>query len=134
VLSAFGLRGNRIQGLDLLRQASNKNTDMHTPFATLTLLGYHTGFNSFASFAPSLENNLKEAAELITRMRQRYPHGRLWRLMEGKLCRVRADLPRAAELFRRDTMVNNDNNNNQDEDTSTRWTQLEHLMSYELAW
>ncbi|KAI9598448.1 hypothetical protein BDF19DRAFT_235004 [Syncephalis fuscata] len=127
VLSAFGLRGNRTQGLELLRRASNRNTDMHTPFAALTLLGYHTGLNSFASFAPSLENNLKEAGELITRMRDRYPNGRLWRLMEGKLCRVRSDLPRAAELFHREHVPD-------DGTPATRWAQLEHLMDYEFAW
>ncbi|RKP25609.1 hypothetical protein SYNPS1DRAFT_28664 [Syncephalis pseudoplumigaleata] len=59
--------------------------------------------------------------------------------MEGKLCRVRADLPRAAQLFRRESTTDDgddgvEQDGADDDGTSTRWTQLEHLMDYELAW
>ncbi|RKP10745.1 outer membrane protein Iml2/Tetratricopeptide repeat protein 39, partial [Thamnocephalis sphaerospora] len=129
VLSAFGLKGDRDHGLLLLRSATMADSELHTPFAALTLLGYHTGLSAFASYAPSLNQNLSEASEIIERMRVRYPNGRLWRIMEGKLCRVRADLPRATELFDRGAAAEGDVST-----LSTRWAQIEHLMDYEFAW
>jgi hypothetical protein len=126
VLSTLGFKGDRQQGLSLLRKAVAADSELHTPFAALALLGYHTGLCTLASFTPALDTYLAEATEIIQKMRERYPNGSLWRLMEGKLYRTKANLPRALELFRHDDML--------DAERKKRREQIYHLMDYEYGW
>ncbi|KAI9230277.1 MAG: hypothetical protein DHS80DRAFT_29060 [Piptocephalis tieghemiana] len=158
-LSALGYRGDRAEGLHQLRVCAGKPQDVHAPLAALALLTYHTALAGFLSYPSAPATRFSEAQELCTRMRSRYPRGRLWLLMQGRLLRLSSRLDQAISLLGdmdSDSSIHNPSSpahptdeDEEDEDeeeldldtevgaddhVTKHLMQLEYLIEYELGW
>lgn len=107
LLSIVGFRGDRQRGLQMLWQTSSL-THVHGALAGLILLGFYNGIAGFCDILPddtgeSLEGYPARRLEaLLTGMRKRYPHSRLWLLEEARLLASNRQLEEAVELLNGD--------------------------------
>ncbi|GJQ72424.1 hypothetical protein Trydic_g3502 [Trypoxylus dichotomus] len=99
VTSFLGFGGNRKSGLANL-MFSRLGTDMRAPFATLTLLWYHTIVRPFFALdGNNVEAGVEAAARLIEESKEEYGQSALFLFFEGRVKRLNSNIPEAIEAF-----------------------------------
>ncbi|KAK7993685.1 Palmitoyl-protein thioesterase 1 [Apiospora arundinis] len=127
LLSIIGFRGDRERGVTMMWQ-STRFDNINGAVAALVLLAYYNGLLAFADILPSEEETergaivgypKKRCAELLAKMRARYPDSRLWRLEEARSLSNSRDLHGAIKI-----LLNN---------TDSKMRQVEALNAFELS-
>ena len=74
---------------------------MFSSLSALTLLAYYTNLAIFIH--PNLlptSLKLENARSMLDQMKQKNPHGKIWKLLEGKLCKMEGKTRRGVEILR----------------------------------
>lgn len=108
LLYIIGFKGDRPRGIRLLWR-STAVPNVNGGISALVLLAYYNGLLGYADIQPSEEDFDEDAisvgyptekcADLLVRMRKRYPNSRLWRLEEARVLGNRRRLSEAIELL-----------------------------------
>ncbi|KAK8000965.1 Breast cancer protein [Apiospora marii] len=127
LLSIIGFRGDRERGVTMMWQ-STRFDNINGAVAALVLLAYYNGLLAFADILPSEEETergaivgypKKRCAELLAKMRTRYPDSRLWRLEEARGLSNGKDLHGAIAILLKNT--------------DSKMRQVEALNAFELS-
>ncbi|KAK8112902.1 Breast cancer protein [Apiospora sp. TS-2023a] len=127
LLSIIGFRGDRERGVTMMWQ-STRFDNINGAVAALVLLAYYNGLLAFADILPSEEETergaivgypKKRCAELLAKMRSRYPDSRLWRLEEARGLSNTKDLHGAIAILLKNT--------------DSKMRQVEALNAFELS-
>ncbi|KAK7959708.1 breast cancer protein [Apiospora aurea] len=127
LLSIIGFRGDRERGVTMMWQ-STRFDNINGAVAALVLLAYYNGLLAFADILPSEEETergaivgypKKRCAELLAKMRTRYPDSRLWRLEEARGHSNSKDLHGAIKILLKNT--------------DSKMRQVEALNAFELS-
>ncbi|KAG1378107.1 hypothetical protein G6F61_006136 [Rhizopus arrhizus] len=100
ILNTLGFRSSRPFALHLL-QKSFKNLGLYSSLSALSLLAYYTNLSLFIH--PRLLPNslsLGNAREILDQMKTSFPSGKIWKLLEGKLCKMEGKTRRGVEILR----------------------------------
>lgn len=127
LLSIIGFRGDRERGVTMMWQ-STRFDNINGAVAALVLLAYYNGLLAFADILPSEEETergaivgypKKRCADLLAKMRSRYPDSRLWRLEEARGLSNSKDLHGAIAILLKNT--------------DSKMRQVEALNAFELS-
>ncbi|GAW11912.1 hypothetical protein ANO14919_012650 [Xylariales sp. No.14919] len=108
LLSIIGFRGDRERGIEMLWQSS-RFENINGAVAGLMLFSYYNGLLGFSDILPSEADVGKGAivgypterlAELLVRLRRRYPDSGLWRFEEARSLSNKRDLTGALEVLK----------------------------------
>ncbi|ORZ15341.1 hypothetical protein BCR42DRAFT_416898 [Absidia repens] len=101
LLNTLGFHSSRPFALQLLQQSYSNQDGMYSSLSALALLAYYTNLSSFihpkllpSSLTPS------KAREIVNAIKLKYPHGKIWKLLEGKLYRMEGCLGKSVEALR----------------------------------
>ncbi|CEG72780.1 hypothetical protein RMATCC62417_08273 [Rhizopus microsporus] len=100
LLNTLGFQSSRPFALHLL-QKSFKNFGLYSSLSALSLLAYYTNLSLFIH--PQLLPNslsLENAREILDQMKHSFPAGKIWKLLEGKLCKMEGKTRRGVEILR----------------------------------
>ncbi|KAI9258511.1 hypothetical protein BY458DRAFT_548986 [Sporodiniella umbellata] len=100
ILNTFGFQSSRPFALHIL-QKSLKNHGLYSSLSALSLLAYYTNLSLFIH--PHLLPNslsLKKAREILDKMKTHFPSGKIWKLLEGKLCKMEGKTQRGVEILK----------------------------------
>ncbi|KAI9475830.1 MAG: hypothetical protein EXX96DRAFT_651552 [Benjaminiella poitrasii] len=100
ILNTFGFQSSRPFALHIL-QRSFKNQGLYSSLSALSLLTYYTNLSLFIH--PQLlptSFRLKNAREILDQMKLLFPQGKIWKLLEGKLCKMEGKTRRGVEILR----------------------------------
>ncbi|ORX52422.1 hypothetical protein DM01DRAFT_1336794 [Hesseltinella vesiculosa] len=101
VLNTFGFYASRPFALQLLQEAYHLQDDLYSPLSAMALLAYYTSLSSFIhpALLPS-SFSLAKARDMMDAIKTKYPHGKIGKLLEGKLCRMEGDLTKSIQVLR----------------------------------
>ncbi|CAO3593026.1 unnamed protein product [Absidia cylindrospora] len=101
LLNTLGFHSSRPFALQLLQQSYNNQDGMYSSLSALALLAYYTNLSSFIhpKLLPSSLTPAK-AREIVNAIKLKYPHGKIWKLLEGKLYRMEGCLGKSVEALR----------------------------------
>ncbi|CAO3637966.1 unnamed protein product [Cunninghamella blakesleeana] len=101
LLNTLGFYSSRPFALQLLQQSYRNKDSMFSSLSALALLAYYTNLSSFAhpQLLPS-SFTLKKAREIVNEIKLKYPHGKIWKLLEGKLYRMEGNLTKSVQVLR----------------------------------
>lgn len=80
---------------------SFNNQGLYSSLSALSLLAYYTNLSLFIH--PQLLPNslsLENARQILDHMKLSFPHGKIWKLLEGKLCKMEGKTRRGVEILR----------------------------------
>ncbi|KAI7905678.1 uncharacterized protein BX663DRAFT_500551 [Cokeromyces recurvatus] len=100
ILNTFGFHSSRPFAIHLL-QRSVKSQGLYSTLSALSLLVYYTNLSLFIH--PQLLPNslsLESTREILDQMKQLFPQGKIWKLLEGKLCKMEGKTRRGVEILR----------------------------------
>ncbi|CAO3695489.1 unnamed protein product [Rhizopus stolonifer] len=100
ILNTLGFQSSRPFSLHLL-QKSFRNSGLYSSFSALSLLGYYTNLSLFIH--PQLLPSsfcLENARQVLDQMKVMFPNGKIWKLLEGKLCKMEGKTRRGVEILR----------------------------------
>ncbi|XP_022916644.1 tetratricopeptide repeat protein 39C-like isoform X2 [Onthophagus taurus] len=99
LVNFLGFGGNRKQGIENLMYA-RKGDDLRAPFATLSLLWYHTIVRPFFALdGTNVQAGVQIAAELIEEGKDEFEESALFLFFRGRVERLRAEIPKAIETY-----------------------------------
>lgn len=138
ILNTLGFHSSRPFALHLL-QRSFKNQGLYSSLSALSLLAYYTNLSLFIH--PQLLPNslsLENARQTLDQMKTFFPHGKIWKLLEGKLCKMEGKTRRGVEILRdarrRDNTRQQHKKKEGGKSTVTELAQLQALAVYEMGW
>ena len=129
ILNTLGFHSSRPFALHLL-QRSFKNQGLYSSLSALSLLAYYTNLSLFIH--PQLLPNslsLETARHILDQMKSLFPHGKIWKLLEGKLCKMEGKTRRGVEILR-DARRRTQHQQKQ----CCELVQLQALAVYEMGW
>ncbi|GAN07960.1 hypothetical protein MAM1_0184d07465 [Mucor ambiguus] len=100
ILNTLGFHSSRPFALHLLTRSFN-NQGLYSSLSALSLLAYYTNLSLFIH--PQLLPNslsLENARHILDQMKLSFPHGKIWKLLEGKLCKMEGKTRRGVEILR----------------------------------
>lgn len=100
ILNTLGFQSSRPFALHLL-QRSFKTTGIYSSLSALSLVCYYTNLSMFIH--PQLlptSLSLENVRSILDDMKLAYPHGKMWKLLEGKLCKMEGKTRRGVEILR----------------------------------
>ncbi|RCH90070.1 Mitochondrial outer membrane protein iml2 [Rhizopus stolonifer] len=100
ILNTLGFQSSRPFALHLL-QKSFRNLGLYSSLSALSILAYYTNLSLFVH--PQLLPNslsLEKAREILDQMKICFPNGKIWKLLEGKLCKMEGKTRRGVEILR----------------------------------
>ncbi|RUS16022.1 hypothetical protein BC938DRAFT_476722, partial [Jimgerdemannia flammicorona] len=100
ILNTLGFTSYRPFALHLLHRAYD-SSGIYSSLAALSLLAYYTSLALFGHHAllPS-SLRLLDAHDILENMKKKYPRGKIWRLMEGKLNKMERNNRKGVEVLR----------------------------------
>ncbi|KAG0166317.1 Mitochondrial outer membrane protein iml2 [Apophysomyces sp. BC1015] len=100
ILNTLGFHSSRPFALHLL-QKSYSTQGLYSSLSALTLLAYYTNLSLFIhpKLLPS-SLSLENARAILDQMKQKYPCGKIWKLLEGKLCKMEGKTRKGVEILR----------------------------------
>ncbi|CAO3657502.1 unnamed protein product [Mucor hiemalis] len=147
ILNTLGFHSSRPFALHSL-QRSFKNQGLYSSLSALSLLAYYTNLSLFIH--PQLLPNslsLENARHILDGMKSLFPHGKIWKLLEGKLCKMEGKTRRGVEILRDARRRDNNGLNQQLQlqkklqrgsspatTTICELVQLQALAVYEMGW
>ncbi|KAI9349981.1 hypothetical protein BD770DRAFT_394810 [Pilaira anomala] len=138
ILNTLGFHSSRPFALHLL-QRSFKNQGLYSSLSALSLLAYYTNLSLFIH--PQLLPNslsLENARQTLDQMKTFFPHGKIWKLLEGKLCKMEGKTRRGVEILRdarrRDNTRQQHKKKEGGKSNVTELAQLQALAVYEMGW
>ncbi|CAO3648938.1 unnamed protein product [Cunninghamella echinulata] len=101
LLNTLGFYSSRPFALQLLQQAYRNKDSMFSSLSALALLAYYTNLSSFAhpKLLPS-SLTLTKSRAIVNEIKIKYPHGKIWKLLEGKLYRMEGNLTKSVQVLR----------------------------------
>ncbi|KAI8085021.1 uncharacterized protein BX664DRAFT_266554 [Halteromyces radiatus] len=101
LLNTLGFHSSRPFALQLLQQSYHNQDGMYSSLSALALLAYYTNLSSFIhpALLPS-SLTLTKARDIVNDIKLKYPHGKIWKLLEGKLYRMEGNLRKSVEVLR----------------------------------
>lgn len=99
-MNTLGFQSSRPFALHLL-QKSFRNLGLYSSLSALSILAYYTNLSLFVH--PQLLPNslsLEKAREILDQMKICFPNGKIWKLLEGKLCKMEGKTRRGVEILR----------------------------------
>lgn len=100
LLNTLGFHSSRPFALHLLQRSFN-NQGLYSPLSALSLLAYYTNLSLFVH--PKLLPDslcLENARSILDQMKVAFPNGKMWKLLEGKLCKMEGKTRRGVEILR----------------------------------
>ncbi|KAH8556880.1 hypothetical protein BGW37DRAFT_417695 [Umbelopsis sp. PMI_123] len=100
LLNTLGFHSSRPFALHLLH-TSYSSYGLYSPLSALTLLAYYTNLSLFVH--PQLlpySLRFQDARSMLDKMKDKYPNGRIWMLVDGKLCKLEGFTRRGVETLR----------------------------------
>ncbi|KAI8880342.1 hypothetical protein K501DRAFT_335466 [Backusella circina FSU 941] len=100
LLNTLGFHSSRPFALHLLQRSFN-NQGLYSPLSALSLLAYYTNLSLFVH--PKLLPDslcLGNARMMLDQMKVAFPNGKMWKLLEGKLCKMEGKTRRGVEILR----------------------------------
>ncbi|KAI8978147.1 hypothetical protein BDB01DRAFT_800918 [Pilobolus umbonatus] len=100
LLNSLGFHSSRPFALHLL-QRSFINQGLYSSLSALSLLVYYTNLSLFVH--PKLLPNslsLESVRQILDQMKAVFPEGKMWKLLEGKICRMEGNNRKAVEILR----------------------------------
>jgi Protein of unknown function (DUF3808) len=100
LLNTLGFHSSRPFALHLLH-TSYSSSGLYSPLSALTLLAYYTNLSLFVH--PQLlpySLRFQDARTMLDKMKAKYPNGRIWMLVDGKLCKLEGFTRRGVETLR----------------------------------
>ncbi|KAI8636999.1 hypothetical protein BD408DRAFT_375963 [Parasitella parasitica] len=100
ILNTLGFHSSRPFALHLLTRSFN-NQGLYSSLSALSLLAYYTNLSLFIH--PQLLPNslsLENARQILDQMKLSFPHGKIWKLLEGKLCKMEGKTRKGVEILR----------------------------------
>ncbi|OBZ80257.1 Mitochondrial outer membrane protein iml2, partial [Choanephora cucurbitarum] len=100
ILNTLGFHSSRPFALHLLLK-SFKSHGLYSSLSALSLLAYYTNLSLFIH--PKLlpkSLSLDTARQILDRMKITFPQGKIWKLLEGKLCKMEGKTRRGVEILR----------------------------------
>ncbi|KAG2236866.1 hypothetical protein INT48_002679 [Thamnidium elegans] len=138
ILNTLGFHSSRPFALHLL-QRSFKNQGLYSSLSALSLLAYYTNLSLFIH--PQLLPNslsLESARQILDQMKSLFPHGKIWKLLEGKLCKMEGKTRRGVEILRdarrRDNTRQQKLKKKDGKPAVCELVQLQALAVYEMGW
>lgn len=138
ILNTLGFHSSRPFALHLL-QRSFKNQGLYSSLSALSLLAYYTNLSLFIH--PQLLPNslsLESARQILDQMKSLFPHGKIWKLLEGKLCKMEGKTRRGVEILRdarrRDNTHQQKLKKKDGKPVVCELAQLQALAVYEMGW
>ncbi|KAI7895097.1 uncharacterized protein EV154DRAFT_548657 [Mucor mucedo] len=137
ILNTLGFHSSRPFALHLLQQ-SFKNQGLYSSLSALTLLAYYTNLSLFIhpQLLPS-SLSLENARHILDQMKSLFPHGKIWKLLEGKLCKMEGKTRRGVEILRDARRRDNTQRQQKKKDGKPvvcELVQLQALAVYEMGW
>lgn len=119
-------------------QRSFKNQGLYSSLSALTLLAYYTNLSLFIhpQLLPS-SLSLESARHILDQMKSLFPHGKIWKLLEGKLCKMEGKTRRGVEILRDARRRDNTQRQQKKKDGKSsvcELAQLQALAVYEMGW
>ncbi|KAI8343533.1 hypothetical protein BC941DRAFT_96099 [Chlamydoabsidia padenii] len=101
LLNTLGFHSSRPFALRLLQQSYHSQDAMYSSLSALALLAYYTNLSSFIH-PKLLPSSLTPATarEIVNAVKIKYPHGKIWKLLEGKLYRMEGCLDKSVQVLR----------------------------------
>lgn len=97
---------------------------LHGSLSSLLLLSFYSGWVSFISHLPCTSTlEFQEAEKIIPHIRSIYPTGKIWRLLEARILKLKGDFGEAEKIM----------NGALAEETDS-WPEINYLIQYELGW
>ncbi|KAF7720974.1 Mitochondrial outer membrane protein iml2 [Apophysomyces ossiformis] len=147
ILNTLGFHSSRPFALHLL-QKSYSSQGLYSSLSALTLLAYYTNLSLFIH--PKLLPNslsLENARAMLDQMKQKYPCGKIWKLLEGKLCKMEGKTRKGVEILRdarrrenvrskstNDVRINGTTSGKKSGTMMNELAQLQALAVYEMGW
>ncbi|KAI7871507.1 outer membrane protein Iml2/Tetratricopeptide repeat protein 39 [Spinellus fusiger] len=100
LLNTLGFHSSRPFAIHLLKESYNSH-GLYSSLSALTLLAYYTNLSIFIH--PHLlprSFTITNARSILNEMKAKYPQGRLWKLLEGKLCRMEGNVSQSVEILK----------------------------------
>ncbi|KAI8373783.1 hypothetical protein BD560DRAFT_446290 [Blakeslea trispora] len=100
ILNTLGFHSSRPFALHLLLK-SFKSHGLYSSLSALSLLAYYTNLSLFVH--PKLlpkSLSLETARHILDQMKITFPQGKIWKLLEGKLCKMEGKTRRGVEILR----------------------------------
>ncbi|CAM0139634.1 unnamed protein product [Umbelopsis sp. WA50703] len=100
LLNTLGFHSSRPFALHLL-QNSYASCGLYSTLSSLTLLAYYTNLSLFLH--PQLlpySLRFRDIRIMLDNMKEKYPSGRIWMLVDGKLCKIEGFTRRGVETLR----------------------------------
>ncbi|KAI9276423.1 hypothetical protein BY458DRAFT_472696 [Sporodiniella umbellata] len=100
ILNTLGFQSSRPFALHLL-QRSFRNSGLYSSLSALSLLVYYTNLSLFIH--PQLLPSsfcIESARQVLDQMKDMFPNGKIWKLLEGKLCKMEGKTRRGVEILR----------------------------------
>ncbi|KAG0167949.1 hypothetical protein DFQ28_006227 [Apophysomyces sp. BC1034] len=144
ILKTFGLCSSRTFSVGLLKMA-HRIQGIYTPVAGLALLSYYTSLPLFIH--PDLlpeSLDMDYARTTLEKLKTNYPRNNLWKLLEGRMCKMEGKVERSLALMREarkrtrqdfDDGQGNDATEHKKHDyTLSGLTQFQLCAVYEIGW
>ncbi|KAI7868225.1 hypothetical protein BDF14DRAFT_1881020 [Spinellus fusiger] len=100
VLNTLGFHSSRLFSIHLL-QKSYQTKGFYATLAGMALLSYYTSLSFFGH--PRLlpkSIQLEDARTMLDQMKQKYPQGKIWQLLEGRLVRIEGSMNKSIDILR----------------------------------
>jgi hypothetical protein len=117
---------------------------MYSSISSLVLLSFYTNISIYIQPDFNQFLHFKDAKIILDELKQRYPNGPIWYLLEGKFKKLQGNWDRSISLFKKaknpitptllkekDTMEDEDYFRNS---SITEFTQFKSFAIYELGW
>ncbi|XP_064652749.1 tetratricopeptide repeat protein 39C-like isoform X2 [Lineus longissimus] len=99
IIEFLGFEGDREAGVQALEFSSN-STDMKAPFATLSLLWYHTLLRSFFSLdGGNILAGTEEASALLEKSEANFPNAALFLFFKARVLRLKSEVEDALMTY-----------------------------------
>lgn len=100
ILNTLGFQSSRPFALHLL-QKSFKTLGLYSSLSALSLLAYYTNLSLFIHpYLLPKSLSLENAREILDQMKTSFPNGKIWKLLEGKLCKMEGKTRKGVEILR----------------------------------
>ncbi|KAL0082698.1 hypothetical protein J3Q64DRAFT_1642438 [Phycomyces blakesleeanus] len=135
ILNTLGFHSSRPFAIHLL-QESYYSQGLYSSLSALTLLAYYTNLSLFIH--PQLlprSFSLENARIILNEMKVRYTQGKIWKLLEGKLCKMEGRTRQGVEILRDARRRRQDPDMDSKHDPMVNeLAQLQALAVYEMGW
>ncbi|KAI9018631.1 hypothetical protein CLU79DRAFT_705885 [Phycomyces nitens] len=135
ILNTLGFHSSRPFAIHLL-QESYYSQGLYSSLSALSLLAYYTNLSLFIH--PQLlprSFSLENARIILNEMKARYTHGKIWKLLEGKLCKMEGRTRQGVEILRDARRRRQDPDMDSKHDPMVNeLAQLQALAVYEMGW